>query len=154
MDGEDYGKSFEPPYADVLLGSQYFAEHLPSPDYRPVYGVLWDMIADKDLNIYQEAHSVAAAPEVVSRVWQKAADLGYSRYFIAQGGQEVTDDHVPLLAKGLRVIDVIDLDYGPPGPNGGAQPNYHHTLQDTIDKISVRSLQIVGDVALALITDF
>lgn len=154
VDGEDYGKSFEPPYTDVLLGSRYFADNLPSPGYRPIYGVLWDMIADEHLDIYQEARSVAGAPEVVSRVWQKAADLGYSKYFIARGGQEVTDDHVPLLAKGLRVIDVIDVDYGPPVPGGGAQPNYHHTLQDTIDKISVKSLQIVGDVALSLLTDF
>jgi glutaminyl-peptide cyclotransferase len=153
VDGEDYGKSFDEPYADVLLGSQYFAAHLPSPDYRPMFGVLWDMIADKDLNIYQEGHSVTSAPEIVTRVWQKAADLGYSKYFIARGGLEVTDDHVPLLQKGLRVIDVIDFDYGPPGPNGGAAPNYHHTLQDTIDKISVRSLQIVGDVALSLLSD-
>jgi glutaminyl-peptide cyclotransferase len=153
VDGEDYGKNFDPPYTDVLLGSQYFANHLPSPDYRPMYGVLWDMIADKDLNIYQEARSVRAAPEVVSRVWQKAADLGYSKYFVTRAGQEVTDDHVPLLEKGLRVIDVIDIDYGPPAADGGADPSYHHTLQDTIDKISAKSLQIVGDVALSLVSD-
>jgi len=153
VDGEDYGTSFAPPYSDVLLGSQYFAANLPSPDYRPIYGVLWDMIADKDLNILQEARSVTSAPEVVSRVWQKAAELGYARYFIPRVGQDVTDDHVPLLAKGLRVIDVIDIDYGPPAPGGGASPSFHHTLEDTIDKISVRSLQIVGDVALALLSD-
>jgi hypothetical protein len=153
VDGEDYGKSFDPPYADVLLGSQYFADHRPSPDYRPIFGVLWDMIADKDLNILQEANSVARAPEVVSRVWAKAADLGYASYFIPQVGQEVTDDHLPLLNKGLRAIDVVDIDYGPLNANGQPQPNYHHTLQDTIDKISQKSLQIVGDVALALLKD-
>ena len=69
------------------------------------------------------------------------------------GGYDVTDDHVPLLNKGLRVINVIDLDYGPLGPDGVASPNYHHTMQDTIDKISARSLQIVGDVALGLLTE-
>jgi glutaminyl-peptide cyclotransferase len=153
VDGEDYGKSFDPPYADVLLGSQYFADHLPSPDYRPIFGVLWDMIADKDLNIYQEANSVAKAPEVVSRVWGKAADLGYSRYFIPEVGQEVTDDHVPLLKKGLRLIDVVDIDYGPRDSFGRPNPNYHHTLQDTIDKISDKSFQVVGDVALSLVKD-
>jgi hypothetical protein len=153
VDGEDYGKSFDPPYADVLLGSQYFADHLPSADYHPMFGVLWDMIADKDLNILQEARSVTQAPEIVTRVWQKAADLGYSKYFIARGGQDVTDDHVPLLAKGLRVIDVIDIDYGPLGPDGVPNPSYHHTLQDTMDKLSERSFQVVGDVALSLIID-
>ena len=48
--------------------------------------------------------------------------------------------------------DVIDLDYGPPSPSGGANPNYHHTLDDTMEHISKQSLQVVGDVALALIT--
>jgi glutaminyl-peptide cyclotransferase len=153
VDGEDYGVSFDPPYADVLLGSQYFASHLPSPDYHPIFGILWDMIADADLNILQEGNSVNAAPEVVRRVWQKAADLGYSGYFIPRVGQTVTDDHVPLIEKGLRVIDVIDIDYGPLGPDGVANPSYHHTLQDTIDHISTRSFQIVGDVALSLVTD-
>jgi hypothetical protein len=93
------------------------------------------------------------APEVVSRVWQKAAELGYEKEFIARQGYDVTDDHVPLLNKGLRVIDVIDLDYGPLGPDGVASPSYHHTMQDTIDKVSAKSLQTVGDVALGLITD-
>lgn len=151
VDGEDYGKSFDPPYADVLIGSQYFADHLPAPDYRPIFGVLWDMIADKDLNILQEVRSVQAAPEVVSRVWETAKELGYDKYFIPRVGQEVIDDHVPLIQKGLRVIDVIDIDYGPLNAMGMPSPSYHHTLQDTIDKISVHSLQVVGDVALTLI---
>lgn len=152
-DGEDYGADFSPPYADVLLGTQYFAAHLPSPDYHPMFGILWDMIGDKDLNILQEAKSVSAAPEVVSRVWQRAAEFGYAGYFIPQAGQDMIDDHVPLIERGLRVIDVIDYDYGPRDASGNANPNYHHTLQDTIDKISQKSLQIVGDVALSLLTD-
>ncbi len=142
------------PWADVLLGSQHFANNLPNPGYHPVIGILWDMIGDKELNILQEGNSMRQAPEVVTRVWQKAADLGYDRYFIPRAGYDVTDDHIPLLNKGLRVIDVIDLDYGPMGENGVASPNYHHTLQDTMDKISARSLQIVGDVALGVISDF
>ena len=152
-DGEDFGKTFDAPYADVLIGSQWFADHLPSPNYKPMFGILWDMIADADLDIYQEAKSVTNAPEIVSRVWQKAADLGYDKYFIPRGGEDVTDDHVPLIAKGLRVIDVIDYNYGPRDASGNVTTNYHHTLQDTIDKISEKSLQVVGDVALSLITD-
>jgi len=48
------------------------------------------------------------------------------------------------------VIDVIDLDYL--GPPGSGKPNYHHTPNDTLDKVSAQSLKIVGDVAYALIT--
>jgi glutaminyl-peptide cyclotransferase len=158
VDGEDWGW-FEPDstsaYPDALFGSQYFANHLPSPDYKPLFGVLWDMIGDADLNLYQEANSVQSAPEVVNRVWQTAMDLGYENYFIRQVGIQVTDDHLPLLNKGLRVIDVLDIQYGPMpaahGPMTPSSPNYHHTLQDTMDKISAKSLQIVGDVAVTLV---
>lgn len=153
VDGEDYGQSFDPPYVDVLLGSQYFAKNLPTPDYRPIFGVVWDMIADAELNLLQEGNSVSAAPEVVSRVWQRAADLGYDKWFIPRQGQNVTDDHLPLIERGLRVIDVIDIDYGPLGPDGRPRPDYHHTIDDTIERISQRSLQIVGDVALSLLMD-
>jgi glutaminyl-peptide cyclotransferase len=138
-DGEDYGQ-FGPPEVDVLIGAKYFAAHLP-PDYHPLYGVLFDMIGDKDLRIPYEMISFQRAPEVVSRVWQMAADLGYSDVFVQESGGEIIDDHVPLLDAGLHVIDVIDLTYPA-----------HHTPQDTMDKISARSLAIVGDVATALVT--
>ena len=150
VDGEDYG-SFVPKQQDVLIGSTYFADHLPSADYRPMYGVLWDMIGDRELQITQEVNSVQSAPEVVSRVWQQAAALGYDRYFQNTARFSVVDDHIPLLAKGLRVIDVIDLDYPRPQAPGQARVNYHHTPEDRLDKVSAESLQIVGDVALALV---
>jgi Zn-dependent M28 family amino/carboxypeptidase len=146
VDGEDYGNFSTD--TDVLLGSKYFADHLPEPGYQPLFGVLFDMIGDADLNIGQESFSVQAAPEVVARVWSTAEDLGYSKYFPQRSIGGVTDDHVPLIKKGLRVIDVIDIDYvEQQGPK-----NYHHTVYDTIDKVSAKSLQIVGDVATALVT--
>ena len=139
VDGEDWG-TFGPPDVDVLIGSSYFATHLPSAGYRPLFGVLWDMIGDADLNIYQEVNSAQAAPEVVQKVWGLAKDMGYEKYFIPEAKEPITDDHMPLIKAGLRVIDVIDIDYPA-----------HHTTGDTIDKVSVRSLKIVGDVALALL---
>ncbi len=143
VDGEDYGE-FGPPLVDVLLGSTYFASHLPEPGYSPVFGILFDMIGDADLRIPQEINSVQQAPEVVQRVWSKAAEMGRGGIFVARADQQITDDHIPLLKAGLKVIDVIDLDYG---PNNA----YHHSLQDTMDKISAASLKVVGDVALALL---
>lgn len=140
VDGEDYG-DFNTDTADVLIGSKYFAQHLPSADYHPLYGVLWDMIGDRDLQIYQEGNSIRRAPEVVSLVWGKAGEMGYSHYFIPSPGQFVIDDHIPLLDAGIHVIDVIDIDYP-----------YHHTPEDTYDKVSAASLQVVGDVAAGLVT--
>jgi glutaminyl-peptide cyclotransferase len=139
VDGEDYG-NFDT-MQDVLMGSTYFASHLPSPTYRPLFGVLWDMIGDKDLLIKQEVNSVVQAPEVVRKVWDQAKELGHDDVFVEQETPyAITDDHVPLLKAGLRVIDVIDLEYP-----------YHHRPSDTIDKISAKSLSIVGDVAEALL---
>jgi Zn-dependent M28 family amino/carboxypeptidase len=138
VDGEDFGDFGSD--TDVLIGSRFFAQHLPTPGYRPLFGVLWDMVGDANLRIYQEGYSVQRAPEIVSRVWQTAADLGYHNVFVPTGGISVTDDHLPLLDAGLRVINVIDIDYPA-----------HHTPRDTFDKVSRESMQIVGDVALALI---
>ena len=149
VDGEYYGDFGKD--EDVLIGSKYFAEHLPSPDYRPIFGVLWDMIGDRDLQIYQETNSVQAAPEVVARVWGEAEEMGYGDYFIPKVEYSLIDDHMPLIAKGLRVIDVIDYYY----PNADATANgrgFHHTPDDRLDKVSAASLQIVGDVATGLVT--
>jgi Zn-dependent M28 family amino/carboxypeptidase len=139
VDGEDYGQ-FDDKLADVLIGSAYFAAHPVDSAYKPIFGVLWDMIGDSDLAIKKEAISIQQAPEVVDRVWQTAKDLGHEDVFLPVEQGAITDDHVPLLRAGMRVIDVIDLDYP-----------YHHTPRDTMDKISARSLSIVGDVAEALL---
>jgi Zn-dependent M28 family amino/carboxypeptidase len=157
VDGEDWG-SFEAwedttKNKDVLIGSQYFARTMPDT-YKPLFGVVFDMIGDAGLQIYQETYSVNAAPEVVSRVWGVAKDLGYAKYFIAEPKQAITDDHLPFIRRGLRVIDVLDFDYCSDGGTdcGGEARNLHHTTGDTIDRVSAKSLQIVGDVALTLVT--
>jgi glutaminyl-peptide cyclotransferase len=142
VDGEDYGDFGAA--VDVFLGSRYYADHLDPEAPMPLFAVVWDMVGDSDLEIQQEYNSLRGAPEVVQRVWAKADELGYGRVFRPEPGRRITDDHVPLLALGIRAIDVIDLDYGP--RNG-----YWHTLEDTVDKLSVESLRIVGDVALALL---
>jgi glutaminyl-peptide cyclotransferase len=138
LDGEDYG-DFATDTGDVLIGSRYFAAHQPAGS-PPLYAVLFDMVADKDQQFYYEANSEAFAPEVVERVWHTAADLGYGRVFIPGVKHSLIDDHVALQKAGIHAIDVVDFDYP-----------YWHTTEDTIDKVSAASLQVVGDVAVALI---
>jgi len=140
-DGEDYGDFSDT--TETLLGARYFAAHLPA-GYQPLYAVLWDMVGDKDLDISIEANSRAFAPEVTTLVWHAADSLGYGRVFLSQLGQPLIDDHIPLQAVGIHAIDVVDFDYGPGN-------SYHHTIYDTLDKVSAQSLQTVGDVALALV---
>jgi len=152
VDGEDYGEFGDlSTHRDVLIGASYFAEHPPVAGYQPIFGVVWDMVGDADPQFKQETQSVQGAPEVVQRVWRTAQELGYGDVFVEQSAGMIDDDHVPLLRTGMRVIDVIDLQYGATGTLG-ATASYHHTTLDTVDKVCARTLQIVGDVAVALVT--
>jgi glutaminyl-peptide cyclotransferase len=138
VDGEDYGDFTKTPN-DVLIGSRYYGAH-QLPGGRPLYAVLFDLVADKDLQLYQEGNSLVGAPEVVELVWDTAKELGYGGYFIASPRHTLIDDHLELQKAGIRAIDVVDFDYPP-----------WHTQYDTIDKVSAASLQVVGDVAVELI---
>jgi glutaminyl-peptide cyclotransferase len=131
FDGEDYG----PLSNRMYLGSRYFANHQPQP--RPRYAVLLDMVGDRDQVFWWEGNSQARAPEVVAKIWQAAADLGYGSVFKPAVKYSITDDHLPLLDQGLPTADVIDFDYP-----------YWHTLADTPDKCSAESLARVGQVIL------
>jgi Zn-dependent M28 family amino/carboxypeptidase len=97
--------------------------------------MLADMIGDKDLDIQHENQSTDWLVDLVRHAAHK---FGYDKYFF-QTEEAVEDDHLAFVERGVPSIDVIDLDYGP-------NNSYHHTAQDTMDKISVRSLTIDGDV--------
>lgn len=125
---------------EYFLGSKYFARQYRSQprDFSYVCGVLVDMVADKNLAIYQEANSLRYAPRVTQSVWQTARRLGVKE-FIARRKHEVNDDHVPLnqIAK-IPTCDLIDFDY----------PHWH-TTGDVPANCSGASLAKVGNVLLA-----
>ncbi len=97
-----------------------------------------DMIGDRNLGILYETNS---SPELLKMVWTTAAELGLGRYFLSEGGP-IEDDHIPFRRRGVAALDLIDFDYGP-------QNAYWHTDKDTVDKLSARSLEVVGRVVLA-----
>ncbi len=99
-----------------------------------------DMIGDKDLGIIQEGNS---AGPLLKLVWQTARDLGYGKYFL-DSGFATEDDHLPFLRKGVNALDLIDFDYGP-------NNEYWHTEKDTMDKLSAHSLEVVGNVLVAVL---
>lgn len=134
FDGEDYGKSGS--LDEYFLGARHYADNLPTP--RPGYGVLLDMVGDKDLSLPMERNSLAEAPDLVRKIWDRARELGL-KAFKAQPGDVVYDDHMPLLAKGLPTVDIIDFTY----------PAWH-TLADTPDKCSAHSLGVVGRLVSSL----
>jgi glutaminyl-peptide cyclotransferase len=141
-DGEDWGynpQTLATFTTDMLLGARHFAAGR-GETYRPLYGILLDLVGDENPRFPQEASSVRYAPEVVHRVWETAAELGYGDVFAARTGQAITDEHVVLNEAGIRTIDIIDFDYP-----------YWHTPEDTVDKVSAGTLEMVGDVVLSVI---
>jgi len=129
FDGEDFG----PKEGDMFLGAKFFASKL-SEKSRYKYGILLDMVGDKDLEIYRESNSQGAAGFVVDKIWTAARKLGHASEFKDQVKYGISDDHIPLIQAGVPCADVIDFDYP-----------YWHTLSDTVDKCSPKSLQTVGE---------
>ena len=99
--------------------------------------LLEDMIGDADLNI---EHDMNSTPWLEDFVKAAATRYGYQSHFFGRA-IPVEDDHLPFVEKGVPSADLIDLDYG-------YNNVFHHTPQDTMDKLSPKSLQIVGDVTL------
>ena len=127
FDAEDNGNAFGTGWE---LGSEYFVSKLSG---QPDNVIILDMIGDKDLNIYMEGNS---NPDLNNEIWDVASELGYSQ-FIPKYKYNLTDDHIPFRNAGIRAVDVIDFDYP-----------YWHTVNDTADKVSSESLQVVGDVIM------
>jgi Zn-dependent M28 family amino/carboxypeptidase len=124
FDAEDNGNL---PNWEWILGSRAYVSLLT---YQPRAVVIVDMVGDSDLNIYREQNS---SPDLTGEVWAQAAELGYSEYFHDQEKYSILDDHTPFLESGITAIDIIDFDYP-----------YWHTSEDTADKVSPASLEVVG----------
>lgn len=133
VDGEDYAPN------NMYLGAKYFAANLPA-GYRPLYGIVVDMIADHNPRFPIESNSQEAAPEVIDRVWRTAESIGLGGYFPRTSQGAIEDDHVPLNQAGIRTIDIIDFDY----------PHWHRT-SDVLENTSPKGLGVVGTVLLELI---
>lgn len=122
---------------DSLHGSRHLAEKWRKDGALSRIEALInvDMIGDRDLKVVRESYSYEPLMQLV---WQVASDLGYARHFL-NTPYYVEDDHTPFLRRGVRAVDLIDFDYGP-------NHEWWHTAQDTIDKLSPRSLEVVGRV--------
>ena len=140
FDGEEaYGQWSE---IDSLYGSRHLADKWSKDgtlaNVKALINV--DMIGDKNLGILQELNS---SPALRALVWKTARELGYGAYFL-DTGMATEDDHMPFLKRGVNALDLIDFDYGP-------NNTYWHTEQDTLDKLSAHSLEVVGAVVSAVI---
>jgi len=104
--------------------------------------LLLDMIGDKSLDVVRDTNST---PWLLDVVKQAAANTGNSKYFFATKNG-IEDDQLPFRDRGAPVADIIDYNYG---PHDAAHPDgYHHTAEDTMDKLSAHSLTVIGTTLL------
>jgi Zn-dependent M28 family amino/carboxypeptidase len=99
-----------------------------------------DMVGDRDLKLENDASST---PWLMAMARKSAVELGYGKY-LATAQRAIVDDHIPFTRAGIAAVDLIDLDYG-------FNHSLWHTSNDTLDKISPKSLKIVGDIVVRLI---
>ena len=134
FDGEEARRDWSA--TDGIYGSRHLAGSLQregrAAQLKAV--VVVDMIGDRRLNIRREA---ASTPWLTDLLWGSATRLGHQAHFLNET-LTVEDDHTPFLRAGIPSALLIDFDYEP----------YWHTPEDTLDKLSPRSLQVVGDVLL------
>ncbi len=117
---------------DWILGSKAYVRDI---DPLPKTAVILDMIGDADLQVYYERNSDQVIRE---EIWRVANDLGFEDIFIKEERHSMLDDHTPFLEAGIPAVDLIDFDYP-----------YWHTTEDTPDKVSPESLQLIGDTITA-----
>lgn len=134
FDGEEAFDEWSP--IDSLYGSRHLVDQLRRDGELPRLKtlVLLDMIGDRQLVLRQEENS---ARWLVRLLWKAARDLGYGAHFVEEL-LSIEDDHIPFVQAGVASVDLIDLDYPP-----------WHTPDDTLDKVSAESLEVVGKVVLA-----
>jgi glutaminyl-peptide cyclotransferase len=137
FDGEEAFENFTA--TDGLYGSRHFAAELRESATNFRGGILFDMIGDRSLQVTLSPDSPV---DLARNIFAAADALGQRQHFTYFGGA-ITDDHTPLNEIGIPVIDLIDFDFPP-----------WHTAEDTLDKISAESLEIVGRVALYDLVQF
>lgn len=146
FDIEDYGDHNFEMHPDSLnpycIGAEYFTKN--NKNYFPAYGILLDMVGDKNLDLPIERNSYTHAKDVVNKVWDAAKRLGKPAFHTTIE-ETVFDDHIAFIKIGIPCIDIIDFTY-PDNSN-----RYHHTLEDTPDKCSAESLKQVGDVLVEVL---
>jgi glutaminyl-peptide cyclotransferase len=127
---------------DSVYGARHLAEKWEKDGTLKKIKALMvmDMIGDADLDI---ARNTKGAPWLLDLIYAAAERGGYQSHFYAQQGP-IEDDHVPFVNRGVPCADVIDLDYG-------YNNVFWHSPQDTMDKLSPMSLEIVGDTILETI---
>lgn len=152
FDAEDYGE----PQDDTKkynednwgLGSQYWAKNPHVPNYKAHYGILLDMVGVENANFTKEGFSMEYAPDVMNKVWDAAARIGYGGNFSNAQTNPITDDHYYVnKISGIPTIDIIHYD----SQTSSGFYKYWHTTKDNLEHVDKRSLKAVGQTLLTVI---
>ncbi len=148
FDAEDQGQNGGNDMNSWCLGAQHWSKNLPWPGYKPVFGILLDMVGSKTPRFTREAISLNFARDVTDRVWKIASNSGYGGYFVMDESGPITDDHyfVNTIAK-IPMINIINR----PVDSKTGFGDYWHTHRDNLDIIEKRSLKAVGQVVLQVL---
>ena len=153
FDSEDYGipEFYDGKYKQDTwcLGSQYWARTPHVQNYNARYGILLDMVGGKDATFYYEGYSARTARSEMKKIWKKAHELGYGKYFVKEDGGETVDDHIYVnkLAR-IPCVDIINYDAGNPQSSFGS---FWHTVNDTMENIDRNTLKAVGQTVMDVI---
>jgi hypothetical protein len=133
FDAEDYGDKY-------CLGSMYWSQNMHLPNYYAQYAILLDMVGAKNAKFPLEGNSKYYAGDIQKKIWNKAAEIGYSDYFIFDEVQAITDDHVYLNSIAhIPSVDIIQMN-----PQTKDFGDYHHKLTDNISMVDKNTLKAVG----------
>ena len=155
FDLEDYGA---PKWADDNLhddlawglGSQYWSQKPHINDYKAYYGILLDMVGAANPRFPKEYYSQGNAAWVLNKMWRTARDMGYDEAFTNELGDPINDDHIYMMHyAGIPTIDMIHL-VGDDDRTSCFFP-YWHTVNDNINCINVKTLQMVGNVVMKVV---
>jgi hypothetical protein len=151
LDGEDYGAPQSAGYTgsdDWALGSQYWSHNPHISGYVARWGILLDMVGAENAVFTMEATSMYYAPDIVQKVWNIGASIGYSDYFSSERTGPITDDHVYI--NQLQKIPTIDIIQHDPSTNSGFYQHWH-TINDNMRGISKNTLKAVGQTVLTAV---
>ena len=153
FDAEDQGQpqdggGFPKQDETWCLGSQYWSKNPVPKNYKASYGILLDMIGDKEAVFTKEGVSQYFAPGVIDKLWRTAQNLGYSGYFTNDETDPIIDDHMYIneILKSTPTIDIIHRN-----PHTDSFAETWHTHHDNIEHIDKNSLAAVGETVLTVL---
>lgn len=100
--------------------------------------ILLDMVGSAELKLSPETNST---PELMALAREIDKDLFAGRIYGGATSKQIEDDHIPFLEKGIPAVDLI----------GFETLDHWHQPSDTIEKVSVKSMEQAAQLTEAML---